>query len=120
MTGVLPEREAGRRAWHRTYQLNAAALKGFIARLRNAGPTGPVGIYSTSAQCKDITELTAPTAGCTTGGRSRGHAHGGAVQLLSGGFIGVVATSRSTGPVPSTPTGAALPRADPWRAELDH
>jgi len=33
----------------RTYQLNIAALQGFIAGLRNAGARGPIGIYSTSA-----------------------------------------------------------------------
>ena len=46
-------------SWAGTYQLNVAALRGFIAGLRNAGATGPIGIYSTSAQWKDITGLTA-------------------------------------------------------------
>jgi hypothetical protein len=36
-------------SWAGTYQLNIAALQGFIAGLRNAGATGPIGIYSTSA-----------------------------------------------------------------------
>ena len=48
-------------SWAGTYQLNIAALQGFIAGLRDAGTTGPIGIYSTSAQWKDITGLTAQT-----------------------------------------------------------
>lgn len=48
-------------SWAGTYQLNIAALHGFIAGLRHAGATGPIGIYSTSAQWKDITGLTART-----------------------------------------------------------
>ena len=48
-------------SWAATYQLNIAALQGFIAGLRNAGATGPIGIYSTGAQWKDITGLTART-----------------------------------------------------------
>ncbi len=36
-------------------------IRGFIAGLRTAGATGPIGIYSTSAQWKDITGLTAQT-----------------------------------------------------------
>jgi hypothetical protein len=47
--------------WAGTYQLNIAALQGFIAGLRNAGVTGPIGIYSTSAQWREITGLTAQT-----------------------------------------------------------
>jgi hypothetical protein len=48
-------------SWAGTYQLNVAALQGFIAGLRNAGATGPIGIYSTGAQWHDITGLTAQT-----------------------------------------------------------
>ena len=48
-------------SWAGTYQLNIAALQGFIAGLHNAGATGPIGIYSTSAQWKEITGLTAQT-----------------------------------------------------------
>lgn len=48
-------------SWAGTYQLNIAALEGFIAGLRDAGATGPVGIYSTSAQWQEITGLTAQT-----------------------------------------------------------
>jgi hypothetical protein len=48
-------------SWAGTYQLNIAALQGFIAGLHNAGATGPIGVYSTSAQWKEITGLTAQT-----------------------------------------------------------
>ena len=48
-------------SWAGTYRLNIAALQGFIAGLHNAGATGPIGIYSTGAQWKDITGLTAQT-----------------------------------------------------------
>ena len=48
-------------SWAGTYRLNIAALQGFIAGLRNARATGSIGIYSTSAQWKDITGLTAHT-----------------------------------------------------------
>jgi hypothetical protein len=48
-------------SWAGTYQLNIAALQGFVAGLRSAGATGPVGIYSTAAQWHDITGLTAQT-----------------------------------------------------------
>lgn len=48
-------------SWASTYELNIAALHGFIAGLQNAGATGPIGIYSTRAQWKDITGLTAQT-----------------------------------------------------------
>jgi hypothetical protein len=48
-------------SWAGTYQLNIAALQGFIAGLHDVGATGPIGIYSTSAQWKEITGLTART-----------------------------------------------------------
>jgi hypothetical protein len=48
-------------SWAGTYQLNIAALQGFIAGLDNAGATGPIGIYSTRAQWNEITGLTAQT-----------------------------------------------------------
>ena len=48
-------------SWAGTYQLNIAALRGFIAGLHNAGATGPIGIYSTSAQWHEITGLTPRT-----------------------------------------------------------
>lgn len=49
-------------SWAGTYALNIAALQGFIAGLQNAGVTGPIGIYSTSTQWKEITGLTAETS----------------------------------------------------------
>ena len=55
--------------WAGTYQLNIAALQGFIAGLRNAGATAPIGIYSTGAQWKDITGLTAQTMATALNGR---------------------------------------------------
>ena len=48
-------------SWAGTYQLNIAALQGFIAGLHSAGTIGPIGIYSTSAQWHEITGLTAQT-----------------------------------------------------------
>lgn len=45
-------------SWAGTYQLNIASLQGFIAGLRSAGATGPLGIYSTAPQWRDITGLT--------------------------------------------------------------
>ncbi len=48
-------------SWAGTYKLNIAALQGFVAGLRNTGATGSIGIYSTSAQWKEITGLTSQT-----------------------------------------------------------
>jgi hypothetical protein len=48
-------------SWAGTYALNIAALQGFVTGLHNAGATGPIGIYSTAAQWRDITGLTAQT-----------------------------------------------------------
>ncbi len=48
-------------SWAGTYELNIAALRGFLAGLQGAGATGPIGIYSTSAQWREITGLTAET-----------------------------------------------------------
>ena len=48
-------------SWAGTYELNIAALRGFVAGLRNAGAAGPIGIYSTSDQWHEITGLTAQT-----------------------------------------------------------
>ncbi len=44
-----------------TYELNIAALRGFIAGLHDAGAAGPIGIYSTSDQWREITGLSAQT-----------------------------------------------------------
>ncbi len=48
-------------SWAGTYQLNIAALQGFIAGLLSAGARGPIGIYSTRAQWQELTGLTAQT-----------------------------------------------------------
>jgi hypothetical protein len=48
-------------SWAGTYQLNVAALQGFVAGLHRGGTTGSIGIYSTSVQWKEITGLTAQT-----------------------------------------------------------
>ena len=48
-------------SWAGTYELNIAALRGFVAGLHNAGAAGPIGIYSTSDQWHEITGLTAQT-----------------------------------------------------------
>lgn len=48
-------------SWAGTYELNIAALQGDIAGLRAAGATGPIGVYSTSAQWREITGLTPQT-----------------------------------------------------------
>ena len=48
-------------SWAGTYQLNIAALQGFVAGLHDAGATGPIGIYATGAQWHAITGLTAET-----------------------------------------------------------
>jgi hypothetical protein len=86
-------------SWAGTYQLNIAALQGFIAGLRNAGAAGPIGIYSTSAQWKDITGLTAQTTPTAFNGRLPDWVAGTEAPLTqaqqncaSGGFTGVVPT----------------------------
>lgn len=48
-------------SWAGTYELNVAALRGVVAGLRTAGATGPIGVYSTSAQWREITGLTPQT-----------------------------------------------------------
>jgi hypothetical protein len=86
-------------SWAGTYQLNVAALQGFIAGLRNAGATGPIGVYSTSAQWKDITGLTAQTTSTAFLGRLPDWVAGTKATLTqarqncaSGGFTGVAPT----------------------------
>jgi hypothetical protein len=56
-------------SWAGTYDLNIAALRGFIAGLRGAGAAGEIGIYSTSAQWNDITGLTSQTTHAAFGRR---------------------------------------------------
>src|SRR6202035_2381821 len=83
-------------SWAGTSQLNIAALQGFIAALHNAGATGPIGIYSTSAQWKDITGLTAQTTPTAFSGTLLDWVAGTDATLtqarqscMSGGFTGV-------------------------------
>src|SRR6202000_1111728 len=52
-------------SWAGTYPLNVAALQGYVAGLKNAGATGPIGVYSTSAQWQEITGLNAQTTSKT-------------------------------------------------------
>ncbi len=86
-------------SWAGTYQLNIAALRGFIAGLRNAGATDPIGIYSTSSQWKDITGLTAQTTSTAFNGRLSDWVAGTEATLTqarqnctNGGFTGVAPT----------------------------
>ena len=83
-------------SWAGTYQLNIAALQGFIAGLHNAGAAGPIGIYSTSAQWKDITGLTAQTTSTAFNGQLPDWVAGTDATLAqarqnctSGGFTGL-------------------------------
>jgi len=83
-------------SWAGTYQLNRAALHGFIAGLRNAGAAGPIGIYSTGAQWRDITGLTAQSTPTEFNGRLPDWVAGTKATLAqarqncsSGGFTGV-------------------------------
>jgi hypothetical protein len=85
-------------SWAGTYQLNIAALKGFLAGLHDGGANGPLGIYSTSAQWKDITGLTARTTHAAFGRRLRDWVAGAETTTLTqarqncagGGFTGLV------------------------------
>ena len=86
-------------SWAGTYQLNIAALQGFVTGLRNAGATGPIGVYSTGAQWKDITGLTAQTTAAAFNIRLRDWAAGTEATLAqaqqncsSGGFTGAAPT----------------------------
>jgi hypothetical protein len=86
-------------SWAGTYQLNIAALQGFVAGLYNAGATGPIGIYSTSAQWKEITGLTARTTPAIFNGQLPDWVAGTEATLTrarqnctSGGFTGVAPT----------------------------
>lgn len=86
-------------SWAGTYELNIAAIKGFLAGLRHAGANGSVGIYSSAAQWKDITGLTAQTTPAAFGIRLPDWVGGieaspAAAQqnCASGGFTGVAPT----------------------------
>jgi hypothetical protein len=86
-------------SWAGTYQLNIAALQGFVAGLHNAGATGPIGIYSTSAQWHEITGLTAQTTQTAFDRQLRDWVAGTRATLTqaqqnctNGGFTGVAPT----------------------------
>ncbi len=86
-------------SWAGTYQLNQAALKGYVAGLRQGGATGSIGIYSTSAQWKEITGLTAQTTEGAFGGPLGDWIAGTGLTLtqarqncVSGGFTGAAPT----------------------------
>jgi hypothetical protein len=84
-------------SWAGTYELNVAALRGFVAGLSNAGATGPIGVYSTAAQWREITGLTSQTTTATFHRQLAGWVAGAARVTLaqarlncsSGGFTGV-------------------------------
>ena len=86
-------------SWAGTYQLNIAGLQGFIAGLRNAGASGPIGIYSTGAQWNEITGLTAQTTRTAFHNQLPDWVAGTRATLtqarqncMSGGFTGVAPT----------------------------
>ena len=86
-------------SWAGTYQLNIAALRGFVAGLHDAGATGPIGIYSTAAQWHDITGLTARTTPGAFSGRLPDWVAGTRATLAqarqncrNGGFTGAAPT----------------------------
>jgi hypothetical protein len=86
-------------SWAGTYQLNIAALRGYIAGLHGAGATGPIGVYSTGAQWKDITGLTAQTTPTAFGGQLPDWVAGTQATLAdarqncaAGGFTGAAPT----------------------------
>jgi hypothetical protein len=83
-------------SWAGTYQLNIAALQGYVAGLHDAGVTGPIGIYSTGAQWNEITGLTAQTTPTAFNGPLSDWVAGTEATLpqaqqncTSGGFTGV-------------------------------
>lgn len=82
-------------SWAGTYELNIAALQGFVAGLHGAGASGPIGIYSTAAQWREITGLTAQTTQSAFDARLPGWVAGTRATLAdarrncsSGGFTG--------------------------------
>ncbi len=86
-------------SWASTYQLNIAALQGYIAGLHNAGAIGPIGIYSTSTQWQEITGLTPQTTRTAFSGQLPDWVAGTEAALTqaqqnctSGGFTGSTPT----------------------------
>ena len=55
-------------SWAGTYELNIAALRGYVAGLRAAGAAGPIGVYSSVEQWHEITGLTTQTTARAFGG----------------------------------------------------
>ena len=109
-------------SWAGTYQLNIAALQGYIAGLHNAGATGPIGVYSTSAQWKEITGLTAQTTPTAFSGGLPDWVAGTEAALAqaqqnctSDNFTGVAPTLTRTRSAGSTPTFAVLSPGDALR-----
>jgi hypothetical protein len=84
--------------WAGTYELNVAALRGYLAGLTGAGATGALGIYSTAAQWDELTGLTAQTTPAAFGGRrlpdwvagTAASLHQAQENCTSGGFTGAV------------------------------
>lgn len=86
-------------SWAGTYELNIAALRGFIAGLRGASATGPIGVYSTSVQWKEITGLTAQSTPKSFGAPLADWVAGTSTAItqarqgcVSGGFTGPAPT----------------------------
>ena len=86
-------------SWAGTYELNVAALQGFVVGLRKAGAKGPIGVYSTASQWKEITGLTAQTTPAAFTVRLRTWVAGTGADLAQaqrncggGGFTGVAPT----------------------------
>lgn len=86
-------------SWAGTYELNIAALQGFVAGLRKGGATGSIGIYSTRAQWHDITGLSVRTTETAFHGRLPDWVAGTAATLaqarqncIDGGFTGAPPT----------------------------
>jgi hypothetical protein len=86
-------------SWARLYELNSAAVYGFLEGLRNAGARGPIGIYSTRAQWHDITGLTPLTTGTAFSEEPSDWVAGTRATLAqarrnctSGGFTGMTPT----------------------------
>jgi hypothetical protein len=86
-------------SWAGTYQLNIAALQGYLAGLKEAGATGPIGIYSTSAQWTELTGLTSQTTSATFNGQLPDWVAGTGTtarqarrSCTSGGFTGAAPT----------------------------
>jgi hypothetical protein len=87
-----------RESWAGTYALNIAALRGFVGGLLKVGARGTIGVYSTSAQWKELTGLTSATTTAAIGRQLSGWVAGvgtlaEAQQNCKGGdFTGIAPT----------------------------